>query len=85
LSESASEADAQIEIDELNRLTGLQIPDDAGYTTLGGYLSTALGRIPPAGTVFEQNGTKFTVLAAEPQKINRVKIEQQLQPVGETS
>ena len=85
LNESASEADGQIEIDELNRLTGLQIPDDAGYTTLGGYLSTALGRIPPTGTIVEQNGTKFTVLAAEPQKINRVKIEQQLQPVGESS
>jgi putative hemolysin len=85
LSESASEADGQIEIDELNRLTSLNIPDDAGSTTLGGYLSTALGRIPPTGTVFEQNGAKFTVLDAEPQKINRVKIEQQLQPVGESS
>ncbi|HWE97120.1 MAG TPA: hemolysin family protein [Tepidisphaeraceae bacterium] len=84
LSETASEADAQIEVPEFNRLTGLNLPEDAGYTTLGGYLSTALGRIPPAGTVFEQNGTKFTVIEAEPQKINRVKIEQQLQPVGET-
>ena len=82
IDEQTAEADARIYIDELNRLTGLNLPEDAGYDTLGGFVSTTLGRIPEAGTVFEHNGAKFTVLDAEPQKVNRVKIEQTLQPVS---
>ena len=80
LSDTTCDADGGIEIDELNRLTGLHLPDEAGYTTLGGFLTTALGRIPQAGTVFEHDGATFTITDAEPQKIKRVKIEQPLQP-----
>ena len=42
-----------------------------------------LGRIPETGTVLEQNGAKFTVLDAEPQRIKRVKIEQTTQAASE--
>jgi CBS domain containing-hemolysin-like protein len=84
ISETTSDADGQIEIDELNRLTGLNLPEDAGSTTLGGYISTTLGKIPEVGTIFEHGGAKFTVTDAEPQRIKRVKIEQTLQAVSET-
>ncbi len=83
VNETTMEADAAIGIDEINRLAGLNLPEDAGYTTLGGFLSTTLARIPEPGTIFEHNGVKFTVIDAEPQKINRVRIEQSLQPVAE--
>jgi putative hemolysin len=75
IDENAFDADARIYIDELNRLAGLNLPEDAGYDTLGGFVSTHLNRIPPAGTVFEHDGAKFTVLDAEPQKVNRVRID----------
>ncbi|HET6249654.1 MAG TPA: hemolysin family protein [Tepidisphaeraceae bacterium] len=81
INETTCDVDARIDIDEINRLTGLSIPED-GYTTLGGYISTTLGSIPPVGTVLEQNGAKFTITAAEPAMINRVKIEQSLAPVA---
>ncbi|HEX5243483.1 MAG TPA: transporter associated domain-containing protein, partial [Tepidisphaeraceae bacterium] len=84
VSDGIVEADAQIDIDEINRLTGLSLPDDAGYSTLGGFISTMLGRIPEAGTVMDNNGAKFTVLDAEPQRIKRVKIEQTIQTAPET-
>lgn len=84
IGENTSEADARIGIDELNRLTGLDLPEDAGYETLGGFVTTALGQIPKPGATFEQNGAKFTVLEAEPQKVNRMKIEQVLQPAGDS-
>jgi CBS domain containing-hemolysin-like protein len=74
------EADAKIYIDELNRETGLKLPDDAGFETLGGYVSTTLGRIPEKGTTFQGDGAKFTVLEAEPQRVNRVRIELMLHP-----
>ena len=81
ISETTFEADAQIEIDEFNRLAGINLPDDAGYTTLGGFISTALGRIPQVGAVLEQAGARFTVTEAEPQRIKRVRVEQVLAPV----
>jgi CBS domain containing-hemolysin-like protein len=34
-----------------------------------------MGRIPPEGTSFEHEGVRYTVTSAEPQKVNRVKIE----------
>ncbi|MEA2736077.1 MAG: magnesium and cobalt exporter, family, partial [Humisphaera sp.] len=70
-----AEADARTYIDELNRVLGLNLPEDAGYDTLGGFISTTLGKIPEPGTTFEGKGAKFTVLDAEPQKVNRVRVE----------
>ncbi len=75
IDDQISEADARLRIDELNRLTGLSLPEDAGYETLGGFISTTLGRIPKAGVVLEHSGAKFTVLDAEPQKVNRLRVE----------
>jgi len=74
-SESTADADARIYIDELNRTLGLTLPDDAGYDTLGGFISTTLGRIPEAGESFDHAGVKYTITDAEPHKVNRVKIE----------
>lgn len=70
-----AEADARIYIDELNRLFGLSLPEDQGYDTLGGFVTTTIGRIPPVGTIFEHENVKYTILDAEPQKVNRVQIE----------
>lgn len=75
------EADARIDIEELNRLTVLNLPEDAGYATLGGFVLATLGRIPEPGFTFEQNGVKYTVLEAEPQRVNRIRIEQVPAPV----
>jgi CBS domain containing-hemolysin-like protein len=83
LSEHVAEADARSYIDELNRLMGLSLPEDAGYDTVGGFVSTTLGRIPEKDESFESHGAKFTVLDAEPQKVNRVRIEVVPQPAEE--
>jgi CBS domain containing-hemolysin-like protein len=82
IDDQTAEADARLYIDELNRLMSLGLPEDAGYDTLGGFVSTTLGKIPAAGATFEFNGAKFRVLDAEPQKVNRVRIELLPQPVG---
>ncbi len=83
IDEQTFEADARLYIDELNRQVGLSLPDDQGYDTLGGFVSTTLGRIPTTGTTFEHGNVKYTVLDAEPQKVNRVKLELTLQPASE--
>jgi putative hemolysin len=78
-----AEADARTYIDELNRVLGLNLPEDAGYDTLGGFVTTTVGKIPPTGTTFEHAGVKYTVIDAEPQKVNRVRIEMAPQRVTE--
>jgi CBS domain containing-hemolysin-like protein len=75
LDDRTADVDARIYLGDLNRLLGLDLPDDAGYETLGGFVSVTTGRIPPAGHSFEHEGVRYTVTSAEPQKVNRVKIE----------
>jgi len=77
ISDVLAEADARIHIDELNRLMSLNLPEDAGYDTLSGFLSTSMGKIPAAGAVYNHPVAKFTILDAEPQRVNRVRIEVQ--------
>jgi CBS domain containing-hemolysin-like protein len=69
------DADARIRIEDLNRLAGLNLAEDAGYETLAGFLTTNLARIPEKGAVYEHGKVRYTVLDAEPQRIKRVKIE----------
>jgi len=83
LDELSAEVDAKIEIDELNRLLGTKLPEDEEFGTLGGFLGTRLGRIPKAGTKYEEDGATYTVISAEPQKINRVKVELAPPPADE--
>lgn len=70
-----ADVDARIHLDELNRLLGTHLPEDAGYDTLGGFVSTHLGRIPTVGTQFEHDGAAFEILEAEPQRVSRVKVK----------
>ena len=74
LDDLTHEADARVPIEDLNRQLGLNIPQDAGYETLGGFTTATLGRIPPAGTTFEHGGARFEVLEAEPQRVKRLRI-----------
>ena len=75
ISDTSWDADARVPMTDLNRTIGLDLPEDAGYETLGGFVSTALGSIPAAGTVFEHASATFRILDAEPQRVNRVRID----------
>src|SRR5439155_3946366 len=82
-SDLIAEADARVYIDELNRVLGLNLPEEEGYDTLGGFVTTTAGKIPTVGTTLEQAGVKYIILDAEPQKVNRVRIEMTPAPVTE--
>jgi CBS domain containing-hemolysin-like protein len=86
LDDRTADVDARMYIGDVNRLLGLDLPDDAGYETLGGFVSVQMGRIPPEGAHFEHEGVRYTITAAEPQKVNRIKIELPgLKPAAETT
>ncbi|HYE21254.1 MAG TPA: hemolysin family protein [Tepidisphaeraceae bacterium] len=75
IDERTAEVDARMYLGDFNRHMKLKIPDDAGYETVGGFVSVTLGRIPPVGTTFDQDGVRYTIVAAEPQRVDRVRVE----------
>jgi len=71
------EVDARAYIDDLNdalEVIGLSIPDGDDYDTVGGFVLSALGRIPETGELFRANGVTVEVLEAEPTKVSRIRI-----------
>jgi len=67
-------AEGKIEINELKRITGLNIPEGQ-YNTLGGFLTYLLGRIPQKGEEVKHGGQRFKVLDADERRVKRVLIE----------
>jgi CBS domain containing-hemolysin-like protein len=69
------EVDGRLPLDQLNRVTGLNLPEDAGFETVGGFVAMTIGRVPETGAVLEHDSARYTVLNAERQRINRVGID----------
>jgi len=64
---------ARIEIDELNENFNLGLPT-GDYRTLGGLIINKLGRIPHKGEKVKLGGLILIVLAAQKDKVSRVRI-----------
>src|SRR5260370_25359031 len=54
---------------------GLELPGDAGFETLAGFLLFHLGYIPKQGECVEQGGRKFTIVEMDRNRIAKVRIE----------
>jgi CBS domain containing-hemolysin-like protein len=75
IDENTIELDARTYIDDLNRDFELYLPEDEDYDTVGGFVFSHLGYIPKAGETFAYENVNFTIVAAEPRKIKRLRIE----------
>jgi len=75
IDEHTIEVDARYEVDELNDEFDLNIPEDADYETIGGFVFAQLGCIPPIGQTFEHENLHFTIVDVGQRKINRLRIE----------
>jgi putative hemolysin len=69
------EVDGAITIRDLDAHYGLELPGDAGFETLAGFLLFQLGYIPKPGDAVEYGRRRFTILAMEHNRIARVKVE----------
>jgi len=69
------ELDGATRIRDLESEFGLELPDNAGFETLAGFLLYRLGEIPQPGQSVEHEGRRYTVVAMERNRIARVKIE----------
>ena len=72
---SVLELEGGINIRDLETQYGIEVPVDAGFETLAGFLLYRLGCIPKTGDRVKHEGYGFTVLEMEGNRIARVRIE----------
>ncbi len=77
-SDRSAEVDARAYIDDANQALaplGVELPEDDGYDTVGGYVMACAGRIPSVGESLEASeGVVISVLEAEPTRVVKVRI-----------
>ena len=75
VSESVTEVDARVHIDDLVEEFNYDLPLDRDYDTIGGFVFSHLGRIPRPDESFSWRNLRFTVLDADPRKLIKLRIE----------
>ena len=61
---------ASLAVADLNEELGLNIPESEEYDSIGGYVLSELGTIPPAGTKVAAPGLEITVQNSTPRRIH---------------
>lgn len=75
IDEQTVEVDARMRIDDLNDKLGIDLPEDEDFETIGGLVFSALGKIPVIGESCRHDDIGIEVIAAEPRRILRVRVE----------
>jgi putative hemolysin len=75
LADGALIFDASLNVRDLEVQHGIELPEDPGYTTLGGFALAQLGFIPHGGEIFDFRGYRFTVLEMDRRRIARLKVQ----------
>jgi len=73
--ENALVLDAAISIRDLAKDYEIELPRDAGYETLAGFVLARLGMIPLGGETFALDDCRYTVAEMEGRRVAKVKIE----------
>ncbi len=72
-----------IDLDDVNQIAGADLPKHAGET-LGGFIYSALGRVPSTGDQLESGGLELTVDQVVRRRIRRVRVRRLTpEPEGE--
>lgn len=65
--------------DELTEVTGLTVPDDGPYETLGGLVMAALGRVPQLGDEVVVDGVRLRVEQMQGRRVERLVVQAALE------
>jgi CBS domain containing-hemolysin-like protein len=65
--------DGMLAVRDANRRFGLRLPEEAGYTTMAGFLLAKTGRILRPGETIEHEGGLFLVEQVEGRRIRRIR------------
>ena len=71
----AMDVDASLHVSEINEELGLELPEEADFETLGGFVLSELGHFPQRGELFDSSGTTFRVTDASDRRVLRVEID----------
>ncbi len=80
LSDGTMLIDASISLRDLKEDYHVEIPESPEYETLGGFLMTALQKIPQAGDMVEIEGKRIRIVEMVGQRISKVKLEKIPEP-----
>ena len=69
------ELDGATSIRDLESIHGIELPANAGFETVAGYMLYKLGHIPKTGEAVTFNGRLFTITSMERNRIATVRIE----------
>ncbi|MBU0718883.1 MAG: hemolysin family protein [Planctomycetes bacterium] len=69
------EVDARMSIDDLNDQLGIALPEDESYETIGGFVFSAMGKVPQTGERCAHGNVGIQVIAAEPRRVLRLRLE----------
>ncbi|MCA1594362.1 MAG: hypothetical protein LC754_17400, partial [Acidobacteria bacterium] len=65
--------DGMLAVRDANRHFGLKLPEEAGYTTIAGFLLAKAGRLLRPGEIIEHENTKFVVEQVDRRRIRRIR------------
>ena len=74
LTRSTWVADGRLDIDDLEMAVDYNLTDGP-YSTVGGYIMALYGKVPDEGEVVEVDGFRYTVIAMDRQRVDRVRVE----------
>ena len=69
------EVEGTIPIRDLNTIYGIELPAEAGFETLAGFILFQLGYIPKEGETIESGDRRFVIVRMERNRIASVRIE----------
>jgi putative hemolysin len=67
--------DARVSLHDFKDKTGIELPISGDYESVGGFLVTKHGNIPPTGMVMEWEGLRIKVLASDQRRVERIEIK----------
>ena len=68
--------------DEVQDATGVEVPDDPAYETVGGFVMSRLGRIPAVGDEIPVEGAVLRVARMEGRRVERLRLRPRPAAVG---
>lgn len=74
LAGGAVEIDAGLHVSEVNEALELDLPEEADYQTLGGFVLAELGHFPASGEAFERGPHRFEVVDANDRRVLKVRV-----------
>jgi CBS domain containing-hemolysin-like protein len=68
------EVPASLHVSEVNEALGLDLPEEADFETLGGFVLAQLGRLPKIGESFTRENVEYAVAEASDRRVLKVTV-----------